>query len=74
MTIFFYKGLTGNVQIGNTLVWDLTDICRLGQVKATRFRSNVSNKMLKYDGILQNASVTAFTVSELLREKQDRVG
>ena len=30
--------------------------------------------MLKYDGILQNASVTAFTVSELLREKQDRVG
>ena len=30
--------------------------------------------MSEYYGILQNASVTAFTVSELLREKQERVG
>ena len=30
--------------------------------------------MLEYYGILQNASVAAFTVSELLREKQERIG
>ena len=46
MTIFFYMELTRNPEIGNTLVSDLPNIERLGQVKDAKFRTNVSNKML----------------------------
>ena len=46
MTIFIYKGLTGNLEIGNTLVWILSCICRLGWVRDTKFGTNVSNKIL----------------------------
>ena len=46
MTIFFYKGLTKSPEIGNTPVWVLLDIWRLGWVMETKFRMNVSNKML----------------------------
>ena len=67
MTIFFYKGLTRNPEIGNTPVWDLPNIWRLGQVIDTKFGTNIFNK------ILLNAAkfrVTALTVFELLREKK----
>ena len=46
ITIFFYKGLTRNLEIGNTPVWVLPNIWRLGQVMDTKFSTNVSNKIL----------------------------
>ena len=46
MTIFFYKGMTRNPEIGNTPVWAFLNIWRLGQVRDTKFGTNVSNKML----------------------------
>ena len=46
MTIFFYKGLTRNPEIGNTLVWVLPNIWRLGWVRDTKFGTNISNEML----------------------------
>ena len=46
MTIFFYKGLTRNPEIGNTPVWLLPNIWRLGRVMDTKFGMNVSNRML----------------------------
>ena len=42
VTIFFYKGLTRNPETGNTPVWVLPKIWRLG----TKFGTNVSNRML----------------------------
>ena len=49
-TIFPDKGLTRNPEIGNTPVWVLLKIRRLGQVRDTKFDINISNEML------QNAS------------------
>ena len=43
MTIFFYKGVTRNLEIGNTSVWVFSNIRRLGQVRDTKFGKNVSN-------------------------------
>ena len=63
-TVFFYKGLTRNPEIGNTPVSVLPNIWRLVHIRDTKFAANVSNKMLL---MLQNARVTAFTVSVLLR-------
>ena len=64
MTIFFYKGLTRNQEIGNTTVWVLPKIWRLERVMDTKFGINVPNRTL------QNSRVTAFTVFELLKEIQ----
>ena len=54
ITIFFYKGLTKNLESGNTTTWDLPNIWRLEQVRNTKFGPNVSYKMLpsaeKYQG------------------------
>ena len=51
---FFFKGLTRNPKIGNTLVWGLPNIWRLGRVMDTKFGKNVSNRMLlnaaKFEG------------------------
>ena len=66
MTIFFYKGLTRNSEIGNTNVWVLPNIWRLGRVIDTKFGTNVSNRKW----MLQSSRVTAFTALELLRENQ----
>ena len=46
MTIFFYKGLTRKMEIGNTPVWVLLNIWRLEQVRDTKFDMNISNEML----------------------------
>ena len=46
MTIFFYKGLTRNPEIGYTPVWVLPNIWRLGQVMDTKCGTNVSNRIL----------------------------
>ena len=67
LTIFFYKGLTRNPEIGNTPVWVLSNIWILGQDVDSEFGTNVSNKCY---WMLQNARVTAFTGSESLRENQ----
>ena len=67
-TIFVYKGLTRDLEIWNTPIWVLPNIWRLGQVSDTKFGMNVSYK--KSYWILQNAGITAFTISELLRENQ----
>ena len=44
--IFFYKGLTRKPEIGNTAVLVLPNIWRLGQVRDTRFGTDVSNEMV----------------------------
>ena len=46
MTIFIYKGLTRNPEMGNTPVWVLPSIYRLGQIMDTKFATNVSNREL----------------------------
>ena len=46
ITIFFYRGLTWNLEIGNTPVWVFANIWRLGQVMDTKFGTNLSNKIL----------------------------
>ena len=46
MTIFFYKGLTRNLDIGNTPVWVFPNNWRLGLVKDTKFGTNISNRIL----------------------------
>ena len=65
MTIFFYKGLTRNPEIGNTPVWALPNIWRLGRVMDLARMS-----LIEYYWKLQNSRVTAFTLFELLRENQ----
>ena len=66
MTIIFYKGLTRNQ---NYPSWVFPNIWTQGQVRDTRFGMNFSNK---FYWMLQNGRVTAFTVSELLRENRQR--
>ena len=46
MAIFFYKGLTRNLEIGNTPIGVLSNIWRLGQVGSTKSFTNTSNEML----------------------------
>ena len=46
MTVFFFKKLTRNPEIGNTPIWDLINIWKLGRVTDTKFRTNVSNEIL----------------------------
>ena len=67
MTIFIYKGLTRKLEIGNTPVWVLPNIWRLGKVGYIKVSTNL---LIKCGWMLQNARVTAFTVSELLRENK----
>ena len=67
MIISFYKGLTRNLEIGNTPVWVLPNIWRLGKLGIPNL---VRMSLIKCYCMLQNIRVTAFTVSELLRENQ----
>ena len=46
MTIFFYKGFTRNLEIGNTLIWVLPNIWRRGWVMDTKFCMNISYRIL----------------------------
>ena len=46
MTIFFFKGLTRNLKIGNIPVWVLPNIWRLSWVRDTNIGTDVSNEML----------------------------
>ena len=62
ITIFFYKGLTRNPEIGNIPVWVFSNICRLGQVMNTKFGTNVSNRMLLNVAKFQGHSFYRFWV------------
>ena len=62
MTIFFFKGLTRNLEIGNTPVWVFPNIWRLGQVMDTKFGKNVCNRMLLNAAKLQGYSFYRFWV------------
>ena len=46
MTIFVYKGFTRNPEIGNTPVWVLPNIWRLGLVGDTKLGMSVSIEKL----------------------------
>ena len=65
MTIYFHKGLTRNPEMGNTRFLVLPNILRMGQVRNTKFGTDVSNKML-----LNAAKCQGYNVSEFLRENQ----
>ena len=73
MTIFVYKRLTRNLEIGNThvwvlpIVWVLPNIWRPGRVRDPNL-SQMSNEKLLYDAKCQGYSFYRFWV---LRENQD---
>ena len=60
--ISFYKGLTRNPEIGNSPVWVLLNIWRLGQVRNTKFCTNISNKILLNAAKCQGCSFYYFWV------------
>ena len=68
---FFYKGLTRNSEIGNTSVWVLTNIWRLGRVMDTKFGMNVFNRMLLNAAKFQCYSFYCFSV---IKGKSPRLG
>ena len=70
MTIFFYKGLTRNPEIRNTLLCVLPNIWRLGQVGDTKFCTNIFNKLLLNAAKCKGYSCYRF----LLRENQQGEG
>ena len=49
MTIFFYMGLTRNLEIKNINFWVLPSIWTLRQVRDTKFGTNVSNKRMLWN-------------------------
>ena len=62
MTIFFYKGLTRNPNIGSTPVWVLHNIWRLGRVMDNKFDKNVSNIMLLNPAKFQGYNFYCFCI------------
>ena len=62
MTIWFYKVLTRNLEIGNTPVWVLPNIRRLGWVRNTKCGRDGSNKMLPNAAKCQGYSFYRFWV------------
>ena len=71
ITIFFYKGLTRNPEIGNTPVSVLSNIWELGQIMGTKFGTNVSKKMLLNAAKFQGYR---FYRSWVIKEKPTRGG
>ena len=62
----FIRHLTRNLEFENTCIWVLPNSWRLGKL-------GIPN-LITYYWMLQNARVTAFTFSELLRENQQGEG
>ena len=60
MTISFYNGLTRNPETGNTPVWVLPNIWKLGRVRNTKPGTNVSDKMLVNSAKCQSYSFYRF--------------
>ena len=69
MTIFLYQGLTRNPEIGNIPVWVLSSSWRMGKLRTPNWAWIF---LIICHWILQNFRVIAFTVSELLKENQER--
>ena len=68
MKTYFYMRLTRNSEIGNTTIWFLPNIWRLGQVRDTKFGTDASNEIL-INAVKYHGYSFVLTVSELLREK-----
>ena len=67
MAISFYKGLTRNPEIGNTP----SEFCPIsGDWGKLEIPNLAQTPLIKCYWMLQNTRVTAFTISELLRENQ----
>ena len=64
MTIFFYKGLNRNPEIGITPICVLPNIWGLGWVRDTKFGTNVSDKLLLNSGKCQGCSFYRFWVTK----------
>ena len=64
MTIYFYNGLARNLEIGNTLVWVLPNIWRLGRVRDTNIGTDISNKILLNAAKCQGYRFYRFCVSK----------
>ena len=62
MTIFFYKGLTRNPEIGNTLIWVLPNTWRLGRIMDTKIGTILSNRILLNAAKIQGYSFYRFWV------------
>ena len=62
MAILFYKGLTRNPIIGNSPLWVLPNIWRLGGVMDTKFGTSVSNRILLNAAKFQGYSFFRFWV------------
>ena len=62
MTIYFHKELTRNPEMGNTRFLVLPNILRMGQVRNTKFGTDVSNKMLLNAAKCQGYNVFRFWV------------
>ena len=62
MTISFYKGLTLNLDIGNTQVWILPSNWGLARVKNIKFGTNIFNKILINAAKCQSCSFYRFSV------------
>ena len=52
MTIYFYKEFNRNPEIENTPVWVLPSISRVGQVRDTKFGTNVPNDYISIEFII----------------------
>ena len=65
MTIFLYKGLNRNPEIGNTPVWVLPIIWKPGELGIPNLARMF---LIKCSYMMQDAKVTAFTVIAILRE------
>ena len=59
---FFHQGLTRNPEIGNTLVWVLLNMWRLGRFRETGFGTDVFNEMLLNAAKCQGYSFYRFWV------------
>ena len=69
MTIFFYEKLTRHPKIGSTP----SELCPIsGHWDELGIPNSARMSLIKFYWILKNAWVTAFTVSELLRENHQR--
>ena len=62
MTIFFYKLLTRNPEIGNIPVWVLPNFWRLRRVMDTKIGTNVSKRMLLNAAKFQGYSFYRFWI------------
>ena len=67
----WYRGFTRNPEFGDTPVWVLLDIWRLGEGRNTKFGSDIFNKMLLSAVKCNGYSFYRFWV---IKEKKQNVG